>query len=156
MFLLVPAYPGCPGSKAVKRSLLLLFRYYVKFLMHAQIKSTELQLIPSLMYVKKLTSFCLVLKKMLAKDSWFLFFCLTVEFTSGPPANIRYGPQSTFEPLTPVQIDSRLHCKMCRCTLYTILTVRLLHYHHIGICTYFISQQTRITGTQSNDSLENT
>jgi len=23
-FLLVPAYPGCPGSKAVKRSLLLL------------------------------------------------------------------------------------------------------------------------------------
>ena len=25
MFLLVPAYPGCPGSKAVKRSLLLLF-----------------------------------------------------------------------------------------------------------------------------------
>ena len=22
MFLLVPAYPGCPGSKAVKRSLL--------------------------------------------------------------------------------------------------------------------------------------
>ena len=26
MFLLVPAYPGCPGSKAVKRSLLLLYR----------------------------------------------------------------------------------------------------------------------------------
>jgi len=25
MFLLVPDYPGCPGSKAVKRSLLLLF-----------------------------------------------------------------------------------------------------------------------------------
>ena len=25
MFLLVPAYPGCPGSKAVKRSLLLMF-----------------------------------------------------------------------------------------------------------------------------------
>ena len=25
MFLLVPAYPGCPGSKAVKRSLLLLY-----------------------------------------------------------------------------------------------------------------------------------
>jgi len=24
-FLLVPAYPGCPGSKAVKRSLLLLY-----------------------------------------------------------------------------------------------------------------------------------
>ena len=25
MFLLVPAYPGCPGSKAVKQSLLLLY-----------------------------------------------------------------------------------------------------------------------------------
>jgi len=25
MFLLVPAYPGCPGSKAVKRSLLSLY-----------------------------------------------------------------------------------------------------------------------------------
>jgi len=25
VFLLVPAYPGCPGSKAIKRSLLLLF-----------------------------------------------------------------------------------------------------------------------------------
>ena len=30
MFLLVPAYPGCPGSKAVKRSLLLLL-YVVSF-----------------------------------------------------------------------------------------------------------------------------
>ena len=29
MFLLVPAYPGCPGSKAVKRSLLLLLLYGV-------------------------------------------------------------------------------------------------------------------------------
>jgi len=28
MFLLVPAYSGCPGSKAVKRSLLLLLLYY--------------------------------------------------------------------------------------------------------------------------------
>ena len=28
MFLLVPAYPGCPGSKAMKRSLLLLLLYY--------------------------------------------------------------------------------------------------------------------------------
>jgi len=27
MFILVPAYPGCPGSKAVKRSLLLLLLY---------------------------------------------------------------------------------------------------------------------------------
>ena len=29
MFLLVPAYPGCPGSKAVKRSLLLLLLYSI-------------------------------------------------------------------------------------------------------------------------------
>jgi len=27
MFLLVPAYPGCPGSKAVKRSLLSLLLF---------------------------------------------------------------------------------------------------------------------------------
>jgi len=53
-------------------------------------------------------------------------------FWAPPPANIRYGPQSTFEPLMPV----RLHCKMCQCTVYAILTVRLLHYHHIGTCTY--------------------
>jgi len=32
MFLLVPPYPGCPGSKAVKRSLLL----FCKFLKHFQ------------------------------------------------------------------------------------------------------------------------
>ena len=32
---------------------------------------------------------------------------------------------------------------MCQCTVYAILTVRLLHYHHIGKCIYFISQQTR-------------
>jgi len=37
----------------------------------------------------------------------------------------------------PLQIDSRLHCKMCQCTVYTILTVKLLHYQHIGTCTYF-------------------
>ena len=30
MFLLVPAYPGCPGSKAVKRSLLLLLAHQHK------------------------------------------------------------------------------------------------------------------------------
>ena len=30
MFLLVPAYPGCPGSKAVKRSLLLIEKYVVR------------------------------------------------------------------------------------------------------------------------------
>ena len=28
MFLLVPAYPGCPGSKAVKRSL---YDYYYDY-----------------------------------------------------------------------------------------------------------------------------
>ena len=31
MFLLVPAYPGCPGSKAVKRSLLLLLLFLAQF-----------------------------------------------------------------------------------------------------------------------------
>ena len=36
MFLLVPAYPGCPGSKAVKRSLLLL--YTLNVLMHYLVK----------------------------------------------------------------------------------------------------------------------
>jgi len=30
------------------------------------------------MYVKKITSFCQVLKKMHTKENWFLFFCLTV------------------------------------------------------------------------------
>ena len=30
MFLLVPAYPGCPGSKAVKRSLLLLLLLFLQ------------------------------------------------------------------------------------------------------------------------------
>jgi len=54
----------------------------------------------------------------------------------------------------PVQIDSRLHYKMCQCTVYAILTVRLLQYHHIGTCIYFISQETRNTGTQSNNSLD--
>jgi len=29
MFLLVPAYPGCPGSKAVKRSLLLFLFFHL-------------------------------------------------------------------------------------------------------------------------------
>ena len=32
---------------------------------------------------------------------------------------------------------------MCQCTVYAVLIVRLLHYHHIGTCTYFISQQIR-------------
>jgi len=31
MFLLVPAYPGCPGLKAVKRSLLLLLLFFFVF-----------------------------------------------------------------------------------------------------------------------------
>ena len=29
MFLLVPAYPGCPGSKAVKRSSSLLLLFFI-------------------------------------------------------------------------------------------------------------------------------
>ena len=33
MFLLVPAYPGCPGSKAVKRSLLLLLLLILSYMM---------------------------------------------------------------------------------------------------------------------------
>ena len=36
MFLLVPAYPGCPGSKAVKRSLLLLL-FEVDITMHCRV-----------------------------------------------------------------------------------------------------------------------
>jgi len=44
MFLLVPAYPGCPGSKAVKRSLLLTVqsRYTLEEVYH----STPLKLRP--------------------------------------------------------------------------------------------------------------
>jgi len=34
MFLLVPAYPGCPGSKAVKRSLLLLLHCNIYLALH--------------------------------------------------------------------------------------------------------------------------
>ena len=37
MFLLVPAYPGCPGSKAVKRSLLLLLCEFVGAWHHVSI-----------------------------------------------------------------------------------------------------------------------
>jgi len=37
MFLLVPAYPGCPGSKAVKRSLLLLFIFGVLYVYYCGI-----------------------------------------------------------------------------------------------------------------------
>ena len=36
-FLLVPAYPGCPGSKAVKRSLLLLLLYCSYTLMYTDV-----------------------------------------------------------------------------------------------------------------------
>ena len=38
MFLLVPAYPGCPGSKAVKRSLLLLL--FVPYSMRSRVCAT--------------------------------------------------------------------------------------------------------------------
>ena len=43
MFLLVPAYPGCPGSKAVKRSLLLLsvFSCTVLFVSISQVIGCE-------------------------------------------------------------------------------------------------------------------
>ena len=37
MFLLVPAYPGCPGSKAVKRSLLLLLLFEVDMTIHCRV-----------------------------------------------------------------------------------------------------------------------
>jgi len=36
MFLLVPAYPGCPGSKAVKRSLWLLLLLLLLYIYSAQ------------------------------------------------------------------------------------------------------------------------
>jgi len=36
MFLLVPAYPGCTGSKAVKRSLLLLLLYAAAILLFSK------------------------------------------------------------------------------------------------------------------------
>ena len=45
MFLLVPAYPGCPGSKAVKRSLLLLFlqaEYLINWVQHQNSGSSSL------------------------------------------------------------------------------------------------------------------
>jgi len=38
MFLLVPAYPGCPGSKAVKRSLLLYCKVNVRLLKYKAIE----------------------------------------------------------------------------------------------------------------------
>jgi len=44
MFLLVPAYPGCPGSKAVKRSLLLLL------LLYKNRNKTRMQVIVALPY----------------------------------------------------------------------------------------------------------
>ena len=45
MFLLVPAYPGCPGSKAVKRSLLLFISKLVFLLYdwdHAKLSMVDL------------------------------------------------------------------------------------------------------------------
>jgi len=41
MFLLVPAYPGCPGSKAVKRSSLLLLLLYKLFLQLTRCRLTQ-------------------------------------------------------------------------------------------------------------------
>ena len=50
-----------------------------KFLMHAKVKYRELYLISTLglMYVKKFTNFCQVLKKIHAQENWLPFFCLT-------------------------------------------------------------------------------
>ena len=46
-----------------------------KILNACQNKYPGLYLILSLMYVKKFTSFCQVLKKMHKKENWFLFLC---------------------------------------------------------------------------------
>ena len=58
---------------------------------------------------------------------------------------IIFGPPGKHSlPPLKCQFKSTVDCiAMCQCTVYAILTVRLLHYHHIGTCTYFISQQTR-------------
>jgi len=45
MFLLVPAYPGCPGSKAVKRSLLLLLLFYYRLAVMNYLPSQRLSVI---------------------------------------------------------------------------------------------------------------
>jgi len=46
MFLLVPAYPGCPGSKAVKRSLYLCKDCYFRFdVNHMQITYAKAKVI---------------------------------------------------------------------------------------------------------------
>ena len=43
MFLLVPAYPGCPGSKAVKWSLLLLLLLvHLRLILHQYAKLVEI------------------------------------------------------------------------------------------------------------------
>ena len=46
MFLLVPAYPGCPGSKAVKRSLSLLLLYVIGVRSPAGVRAGNRQLVP--------------------------------------------------------------------------------------------------------------
>jgi len=47
------------------------FHYYATLLTYAKIKYTKMYLIITVMYVKKITSFCQVLKKMHAKENWF-------------------------------------------------------------------------------------
>jgi len=49
------------------------FHYYATLLTYAKIKYTKMYLIITVMYVKKITSFCQVLKKMHAKENWFFF-----------------------------------------------------------------------------------
>jgi len=46
MFLLVPAYPGCPGSKAVKRSLLLLLLFFSCYLSHPVLLLSWSRIVP--------------------------------------------------------------------------------------------------------------
>jgi len=54
-----------------------MFNVTAKYLTHAKIKYTELWLsdllFSGLLYVKKFTSFCQVLKEMHTKENWFFF-----------------------------------------------------------------------------------
>jgi len=56
MFLLVPAYPGCPGSKAVKRSLLLLLLSSWCNIFYINTKNCSLSLVLTATDQKKRTS----------------------------------------------------------------------------------------------------
>ena len=47
MFLLVPAYPGCPGSKAVKRSLLLLLPIVIQLIKSNALFTVHMPCVPT-------------------------------------------------------------------------------------------------------------